>query len=47
MIICSVNSCTSFFAGIVVFSFLGFMANEQGVDVANVVKGGKIGLIFL
>lgn len=46
MIICSVNSCTSFFAGIVVFSFLGFMANEQGVDVANVVKGGP-GLAFL
>jgi hypothetical protein len=29
------------FAGVVIFSFLGFMAKEQGVDVADVAKGGE------
>ena len=36
-----VNSGTSFFAGFVVFSTLGFMANEQGIDISKVAESGK------
>lgn len=40
-ILAVVNSSTSFFAGFVVFSVLGFMASEQGVDISKVAESGE------
>ena len=37
---------TSLFSGIVVFSILGFMAHEAGVEVMDVIKSGP-GLAFI
>ncbi|NXS13322.1 SC6A8 protein, partial [Neodrepanis coruscans] len=39
-ILAVINSLTSFFAGFVVFSVLGFMASEQGVDISKVAESG-------
>ncbi|XP_071797325.1 sodium- and chloride-dependent GABA transporter 1-like [Asterias amurensis] len=41
-----VNSSTSLYSGVVIFAILGFMAGQQGVPVANVVKSGP-GLAFI
>ncbi|XP_075929582.1 sodium- and chloride-dependent creatine transporter 1-like isoform X2 [Petromyzon marinus] len=46
IILTIINSATSFFSGFVVFSFLGFMAQEQGVDISHVAETGP-GLVFV
>ena len=46
MIVCFGNCLTSVFAGFAIFSILGFLALELGVDVEDVVKGGT-GLAFI
>ncbi|XP_072769451.1 sodium- and chloride-dependent creatine transporter 1-like isoform X3 [Nerophis lumbriciformis] len=45
-VLAAINSGTSFFAGFVVFSVLGFMAAEQGVDISKVAESGP-GLAFI
>lgn len=38
--LCFLNSATSFMAGFVVFSILGFMSQEQGVPISEVAESG-------
>lgn len=42
LIVSLINCGTSVFAGLVIFSVLGYMAEEKGVDIESVVKGGKL-----
>jgi len=46
IVVCTINTFTSFFSATVIFSILGYMAHAKGVDVGDVVKSGP-GLAFL
>ena len=46
VIIALVNSGTSILAGFAIFSALGFMAHEQGMEVSDVAEKGKPLILF-
>ncbi|KAM6284592.1 sodium- and chloride-dependent betaine transporter isoform 1-T3 [Spheniscus humboldti] len=46
IMLCFLNSATSFIAGFAIFSVLGFMAREQAVPIAEVAESGP-GLAFI
>jgi len=46
VIVATINSSTSLYGGIAIFSILGFMAHEQGVPVSQVAERGP-GLAFI
>ncbi|KAM9388120.1 LOW QUALITY PROTEIN: sodium- and chloride-dependent betaine transporter-like [Phaethornis superciliosus] len=46
IMLCFLNSATSFTAGFAIFSVLGFMGQEQGIPIAEVAESGP-GLAFI
>lgn len=42
-----VNACTSFLAGFIVFTILGFMAKQSNVSVAEVAESGTVQAVFI
>ena len=46
VIVACINSCTSLYGGIAIFSILGFMAKERGIKVEDVAEKGP-GLVFI
>ncbi|XP_055957219.1 sodium- and chloride-dependent GABA transporter 1-like isoform X1 [Patella vulgata] len=46
IIFCIVGEGTSFYAGFVVFSILGFMSHQTGLDIAEIIRTGP-GLAFI
>ena len=45
-IICCFNSGTSLIGGVVIFSVLGYMAHESGLEIKDVAEAGP-GLAFV
>ena len=42
LIISAINTGTSLFSGLVIFSFIGYMSYTQGVEVSSVATSGKL-----
>lgn len=47
MIVATLDTFTSFLAGLIIFGILGNLAHKMGVDVTEVVQSGGTGLAFI